>query len=658
MVKEKFKTKLLVSVVLGLFFTAAPAIAFFVGNLEVKSKFGGKFEASFEIHLDNDGNYEVALGKVDDYNKLGLYRPSLVNSLKLEKPAATTGAKRVIRIFSNIPLFFPSFNLVLIARHNGGTLLENFLITVNFQKGLVLNALGAKKKEISFPYVKPLIAIKEIPAEEKKVLSQLADKNLALREREGLPQKIGTKRTPETKSPAIKPTPIKNSLESHRRLSGAIWAVPKMILPVSKMISAESSFPNLGAGIEKKERPSIIESKPIRLNRGEGLFSVARKIKIKEIDPSRIEVALWLKNIGSFIYGNINGFEAGTQLEVDGIEKLAEKIDLETAKNILSSQAKEWKIARKKEANQKEIKLGIKEVPLPLESIDQAATIFDWVEEWKSSWEDNDIGKHISFYCPDFIGKENQNSGKVSSAGERKKQLLLKFPDPRLNLSTQNLISKPEGFWVVFEQHFFSKAMESKGTKEVKIKWEDGAWKIDKEEFYADKHEIAKLIRRGKDKIENSRPFVIHVSSHSREAEAISVSNKLRKNGYDAYFAPVRISKDINIYRVYIGRFTTWEQGHRIVKVLGENRLAEYAVVIPYPLTLQVGKVGSIFEARKLLQRLRQKGISGLLSISNGPSSKGMQLGVYVGAFKKPENAIWLTKKLKNAGFSSKQIRP
>ena len=658
MVKEKFKTKLLASVVLGLFFTASPAIAFFVGNLEVKSKFGERFEASFEIHLDNDKSYEVALGKVDDYKKLGLSRPLLVNSLILEKPAINTGAKRVIRVFSNNPLFFPSFNLVITARHNGGTLLENFLVTVDFQKGLVLNPSGKKKRKFPTPLIKPL---KESLVEERRVPSPLPDKDLALRERERLSQKIETKRTSVTnvtKSLAIKPTPIINSLHIRRKLSGAIWAVPQKIFPIEKMISEEPSLLKLKGKVEKNERPSIIGSEPIRLNKGEGIFSVARKIKIKEIHPSRIQVALWIKNIERFIYGNINGFQAGTQLEIKGIEKIAEKIDLETAKNILSSQAKEWKITRKKAAKEEEIKLGIKEAPLPLESIDQAATIFDWVEEWKSSWEDNDIGKHISFYRPDFIGKENLNSGKVSFAGERKKQLLLKFPGPRLNLSTQNLISKPEGFWVVFEQHFFSKAMESKGTKEVKMKWEDGAWKIDKEEFYEDKHEIAKLIRRGKDKIENSRPFVIHVSSHSREAEAISVSNKLRKNGYDAYFAPVRISKDINIYRVYIGRFATWEQGRRIVKVLGENRLAEYAVVIPYPLTLQVGKVGSIFEARKLLERLRQKGISGLLSISNGLSSKGMQLGVYVGAFKKRENAIWLTKKLKNAGFSSKQIRP
>ena len=138
-----------------------------------------------------------------------------------------------------------------------------------------------------------------------------------------------------------------------------------------------------------------------------------------------------------------------------------------------------WKIIREKAAKEEEIKPSFKEVPLPLESIDQVATVFDWVEEWKSSWEENDIGKHISFYRADFIGKENQSSGKISSAGERKKKLLLKFPDPHLNLSMQNLISRPEGSWVVFEQHFFSKTMESKGTKEIKIKWKDGFFRKD-----------------------------------------------------------------------------------------------------------------------------------------------------------------------------------
>ena len=109
MMKEKFKTKLLASVFLGTFFASSPAVAFFLGNLEVKSKFGEKFEASFEIHLDNDEGYEVALGKASDYKKLGLSRPTLINSLLLEKPVGKIGEMKVVHVLSKIPLFFPSF---------------------------------------------------------------------------------------------------------------------------------------------------------------------------------------------------------------------------------------------------------------------------------------------------------------------------------------------------------------------------------------------------------------------------------------------------------------------------------------------------------------------------------------------------------------------
>ena len=70
----------------------------------------------------------------------------------------------------------------------------------------------------------------------------------------------------------------------------------------------------------------------------------------------------------------------------------------------------------------------------------------------------------------------------------------------------------------------------------------------------------------------------------------ISTSNSLRKTGYDAYTAPVRGSIDIQIYRVYIGRFSNWDQAHRVVPILRGKRLAGHATAIPYPFILRLGK--------------------------------------------------------------------
>jgi cell division septation protein DedD len=226
--------------------------------------------------------------------------------------------------------------------------------------------------------------------------------------------------------------------------------------------------------------------------------------------------------------------------------------------------------------------------------------------------------------------------------------LFLKFPNPRLSLSSKNLILKQGMPWVVFEQHFFSESLKSQGTKEVRVVWENGTWKIDKEKFYAKKNKVTGLddsLHRKKKLSENKFPFVIHVSSHSNKPEAIFASNNLKENGYDSYTAPVRVSKDVQIYRVYIGRFANWDQAHRVVQTLRRKRLARHATAIPYPFTLRVGEVDSIVKARELIEKLRLKEVSSFLSVSSG-EPEGIKFEVFVGAFKKLDNAIWLMKDL------------
>ena len=119
----------------------------------------------------------------------------------------------------------------------------------------------------------------------------------------------------------------------------------------------------------------------------------------------------------------------------------------------------------------------------------------------------------------------------------------------------------------------------------------------------------------------------------------------------------MRVSKDVQIYRVYIGRFANWDQAHRVVQTLWRKRLARHATAIPYPFTLQVGEVDSIVKARELIEELRLKEISSFLSVSSG-EPEGIKFEVFVGAFKKLDNAIWLMKELEQGGFNFKKISP
>ena len=89
--RKVLKTEIWVLTVLVVFLMAPPSFAFSVGDIEIKSKFGEIFDASFKISLDHDGAYEVVLGDLSDYQKLGLIRPSVLNSLTLGKPNVGSG---------------------------------------------------------------------------------------------------------------------------------------------------------------------------------------------------------------------------------------------------------------------------------------------------------------------------------------------------------------------------------------------------------------------------------------------------------------------------------------------------------------------------------------------------------------------------------------
>ena len=69
----------------GILWVIVPEVfAFSIGEFQVKSKFGEKFNASLEIVLDSEEPVEVSLGDVDDYNKLGIDRQDIVDALVLD----------------------------------------------------------------------------------------------------------------------------------------------------------------------------------------------------------------------------------------------------------------------------------------------------------------------------------------------------------------------------------------------------------------------------------------------------------------------------------------------------------------------------------------------------------------------------------------------
>lgn len=644
---------------------ASEGFAFSIGELDVRSQFGEKFDGSFEIELDFDGPLEVGLGNVDDYTKVGLERQDIIDELILGSVQREEELKATVHIRSNKPLFFPSFNLVVRASHNGGTLLENFLVTVDFQQSLALNVRGKKKKSPpkEIPQSKPEPGVTQGPQSGQKqnvVESEVIVENLEkpvpvkAQDAESQDDKASTVQAQALSTEPIAPTPIMAEVVHRRRLSGVIWASPRSI---PESIQEPKSIKNTGLNVKEKEKTELVQKKPTSrevyvLQKGEGLFSFVRKHNLGNYHPAQIAVAIWMRNIDKFIFGNIHGLQAGVKLDLTNLEKYVSKIDLQTAKNILKDQEMEWKLT-KSAANIRE-EASTTQIPLPSERMENFNELFEQVNGWQTTWENMDIENHLSYYKV----LEDGNPFMIS-----KKRMLARYPKPRVETSSKFVVLK-EGMPIVFfDQAFSSEKLKSRGLKELQWDHSASGWKILGEKFHksssnSEDQDMANEANLGTS-INSALPlsFIIHVSSHSQKSSALSLTNRLRENGFDAYWAPVRVSMKTFIYRVYVGRFADWNQAHRVVRLLRKKAYGSHSTAIPYPYTLQVGETSSLPEARTILESLRKSGLSGLLLISEN-ETMGTNFRVVVGAFKKAENATWMLQQLKLHGFASELMSP
>ena len=619
--------------------------AFSIDSFQVRSQFGEKLNASFEIHLDFNGPVEVGLGDLDDYTKMGLERENILDALTLDLIESGDKLRRIVKIRSNNPLFFPSLNIVVWATHNGGTLLENFLITVNFQQGLALNVRGTKKKNPHKQHPKNSL---EFALSQKNAL-RLHEKDESFVEKE---QRVRSKsKTTDTEvaddnslpEKFIEPVPVKTGVMHRRPLSGVIWANPRPnpILATEKIV-------------KKVDAPDLTASKEeYVLQQGERLFSVARKFKVGDYHPAQIAATIWLHNIDKFMFGNIHGISEGVKLDLNNLKKYVSGIDLQTAGNILKNQAVEWKLIKSTTLNEEEV-TKISEIPLPSERLEDIDDLLTQVNGWQATWEKMDIEGHLEYY---------QNLEKENPILSKKRQLMARYPKPNLQTFSK-FIALNKGIPIVFfTQVFFAEKLKSWGLKELDWARTPSGWKIRGEKFYetfsrSEEEPLGNEASFGS-RINpvKSLPFVIHVSSHSNKSSTLSLTNRLRKQGFDAYWAPVRMSADTFIYRVYVGRFSDLQQTQRFVQILRKEPFSSHATAIPYPFALQIGEANSLKESRVLLESLRKLDFSGLLLASfNEPM--GTHFRVIVGAFKSENNAKWILKKLKQLGFAGKLIAP
>ena len=656
------------------------ASAFSLGPITVNSQFGERFDAEIELKTETSEPVEISIGSEEDYQKLNLKRQDVVDEVMVVPPVKRQGNKLIIRLSSNKSLFYPSFSLVIRASQGSGTLLESYLITVDFKQSLALKVKDddkaePKKPEELKPAVQPPSAsAKHVPPpqEAPKPPEVPAPSEVIEEETIGPPEVIAKAPTPLVGQSRARPEAKTGSIQPRR--------APAPVMEEARL-SHESA-------VQVAEKPQPLDEKPVatslqepsdepvtpvkisisaksvwRVENGEGLLIIARSIHPDADQAFRIAVAIWQENQDKFILGNMHGIPAGAELNLERLEERLAGLDLQTAREILWSQWEEWKVIQKAQTAPKEPEsLSDKtEEALPGEAERDHAGIFTLLADWKKSWEEEDLARHLSHFTP----PTEERKGIVPEHLKAFKTMMFRIHDGvRVGASQAVVFHRKGETGVSFSQTFFSDKMESVGRKDVTLVRDEGEWKILREKFSA--QEV--LEKSGEASSTTPSPvlqavtaaasYVIHVSSHIDLPTATRVVNELRRKGLDAYSNPIPIGDLRTIYRVYAGRFYSLDLAREITRQIRRLSIGRFAIPVSAPHTLEVGNYSDEKEALEQIKSLRSQNLSPFLFVTSAEDFSPPRFQVLLGAFSQAGRASRLSEKLTQRGVLFTPIQP
>lgn len=573
---------------------------FSIGHIEVNSGFGDKFDA--EILVDTDGmeGLEVFVGDKEDYAMLGIERPDVLDEIYVSLPLGPMkDGKQKVRLVSDKSVFYPSFDLLIKAKLEGGVIIEKFFLAADFQKSLVLG----------IP-----------PAQEKVEVAKKSSES-------PLKEKIRDKEVEEDvlKGEEVQEEEKKEIIQKREE----------------EKVKGEVVVEAGGAESEESESKGIYTT----VVWGDTLYKIASRIGISG-NVDQIVAALWYVNKDLFTLSNMNWIEEDVRLNYSGVEEVAATISLAEARRIISRQWSEWKKIKdivKSIGIKAWTRPFINEVPLPGEEDSEGEEIIQQlVLEWKGAWEKGDIDIYMSYYSKMFRSEKGLDWG-----GWKRHRRGFNKRHKNINISTDGMRLRRERDMIIasFIQYFSSTIMTSIGMKSLYFINEGDDWKIIRERWN-------KKIPKQKERY----PYIVHVSSNIKPETVVDEINRWREAGYSAYAVLFILPEKGNWYRVFVERFPTEYEADDFAKTLKIKKITNYAKTMKMPYAIEVGLYESKKQIGDALEKLRAKGYSPyILTVNIGGK---FVYRVIIGAYATPEQAQDISKKMKREGIKHTIIQP
>lgn len=648
----KLKIRLILFVIV---FATIPTLSYSLGlgDIDVKSSFNKKFTAVIPVSLgEGEGDLKVEVGRKSDYELMQIPRPDLVDKLELAiAPNPKKLSDRIIIISSPVPIHKPSFNLIIRASSGGGTVLENYLLAVDFRKSLTLELPKkeeAKEEVAGLPEVEPE-AVK--PEPEKRVFTpsvtkkqRLAAGTDRLKAAIPLPPEIPEPKQ-ETPPPVVaqkieepekEPLIVVEKIEEPEK--EPLIVVERIEEPVVEVKTDEVLPP-----IKELEKTEVPRTEFIKVNpesaknlhkvqKRESLYLIAKKLGVKQKDLAKVAVAIYLENRSAFIGGNIHILRADASLNYDKVNEVASRLTrFDSAALVARHEAL--------------LKTRDRKAPIPIEtplaSQASAQDIYRFLEKWKQSWMANDMEALAESYANSF--KDRRGRDKSDFIKARKK-----FNENHVNIKLLfeniNIVRSGPLITLYFTQWFKSDNYSSVGLKRMSLIPTTRGLKIENEEFTSKRASSAR------------HSWTVFLASYQGMATARSRVDRLQSLGFRAFEASSYHSDGITWHRLMVDRLSDKTQAANLANKLKEAGEA-YMKIIKLPFALEVSSYNSNDMAIGEAKKLGEAGLSPYI-IETISKNGEARYTVYLGAFAQSEEAKEALKRLADAKLDLRITTP
>jgi cell division septation protein DedD len=641
--------------------TPGLAWGFSLGKVRVTGALSKQFKAEIPVEAGGQEGLVVMLGSEADYRKLGLKRPDFLDGLQAQVANhPTSPGDKIIYVTSHDPIYQPSFNLVVKAYMNGGHIVENYFLALDFQKNLTMEVASTKEeekgdlsaaardiqdtkgKERSRPRTGDDASIKSVKQEEVDEARREDDIRAALKgnlpvaeplayskekkdkrlldeiraSEEDLSKKPENKQEPEPvresrKEPlALKTAPAE---PVHEKPAKEPEPAPVKAKPVEIVIKGEDSKPDVAE--VKKVQPGS-RFKMYKIATGDSLYAVSRKMAVDGLDMDRLVVAVWKENKGRFIKGNLHGIRTGTSLDYQKAAETARAMSREEARKIIKDQWAEWKKIRVAFVSPAATVLAGKKTAQP------APAPKKHEEPAKAKAPPTTPAPAVkpeSKPTPPPAPAVKPESKPTPPPAPAPVQAKAKAP------SHYGAALKAVSEWKVSQGPSFEGEqidilsigdVSDKGLLDVKVakKGANGPEEITiqfKKETSGFKplttmKSVPAPSRPAS--AEKGRPFTAHVGAFREKGGAEEMSRILRKKGYNAYvIAPS--GKEDAVFRVAVDRFGSMEEAKTFSETLRKSGLIKYGWTLNLPYSLRLAGPMSAKDAQAKTAELVSKGV-------------------------------------------------